>query len=92
MDERKILQSWRLPSGKSQPKALASSYAAPKSAALCINFLGLQPTLAQVPPNPQVVPMGVGWTKLKTATLGAKAAGCLLAANPPDRPPIKIKS
>lgn len=40
----------------------------PRSAAWCINFLGMQPTFTQVPPRPHVVPWGDGFTKSNTAT------------------------
>ena len=43
-------------SGTSHPKARASFNELPSSAAWCINFLGMQPTLTQVPPKPHLVP------------------------------------
>ena len=39
-----------------QPNFWASSMASPSSAAWCISFLGMQPTLTHVPPRPHVVP------------------------------------
>ena len=44
-------------SGTSQPKARASSTERPSSAAWCISFLGIHPTLTQVPPRPHFVPV-----------------------------------
>ena len=46
------------------------------------------PTLTQVPPRPQVVPVGVGLTKSQTATFLPYLAAALEQARPPEPPPI----
>jgi len=38
----------------------------PHSPEKCIIFLGIHPTLTQVPPIPHLVPIGVGFTKSAT--------------------------
>ena len=74
------------------PKLLASLTASPSSAAWCISFLGMQPTLTQVPPSPQLLPAGLGFTKSHTATFLPSMAASLLADRPPDPPPITMMS
>ena len=78
-----VCQDWQestsfLPfSGSSQPNFLASLTDWPRRAAWCISFLGMHPTLTQVPPRPHAVPIGVGTTKSHTATfLPREAASC----------------
>jgi hypothetical protein len=39
----------------------------PRSEAWCISFLGMQPTLTQVPPSPQVLPIEGGGRKNSVA-------------------------
>jgi len=53
--------------------------------------LGIQPTFTQVPPNPQVVPGGEGFTKSQQATFQPSLAASLAQDNPPLPPPIKRK-
>mmetsp|Transcript_25332 Transcript_25332/g.59287 ORF Transcript_25332/g.59287 Transcript_25332/m.59287 type:complete len:243 (+) Transcript_25332:856-1584(+) len=75
------------------PKAAASAWMDSLiMAALCINFLGIHPTLTQVPPRPHLVPAGLGLTKSSTATLAPNAEASLEAASPPDPPPITTRS
>lgn len=57
-----------------------------------MSFLGIHPTLTQVPPKPHLVPRGDGVTKSSTATLAPKFTASLAHASPPDPPPITTKS
>lgn len=57
-----------------------------------MSFLGIQPTLTQVPPKPHLVPCGDGLTKSSTATLAPCNAASLAQAKPPDPPPMTTKS
>uniref|UniRef100_A0A2M3ZRT9 Putative secreted peptide n=1 Tax=Anopheles braziliensis TaxID=58242 RepID=A0A2M3ZRT9_9DIPT len=66
--------------------------ASPSSAAWCISFFGIQPTLTQVPPSPQRVPCGDGFTKSSTATLAPSWTACFAQANPPEPPPMTTRS
>lgn len=52
----------------------------------------MHPTLTQVPPIPQVVPLSDGITKSKTTTFFPKLVASLAHANPPDPPPITKRS
>ena len=52
----KSYHEWSIFSGTSQPYFLASLMDSPSSEAWCISFLGIQPTLTQVPPRPHTVP------------------------------------
>ena len=61
-------------------------------AAWCMSFLGMQPTLTQVPPRPQVAPAGEGLTKSSTATFAPNLAHSFEHAKPPDPPPITTTS
>ena len=75
------------------PKDAASSrMASPWIDAVCMSFLGMHPTLTQVPPRPHAVPAGDGFTKSKTATLAPFAAHRFEHARPPDPPPITTTS
>ena len=72
----------------SQPNNFYSSLIFPKLAAWCNNFLGIQPTLTQVPPNPHLVPYKEGYTKSASPTFLLKVDACFAEARPPEPPPI----
>jgi hypothetical protein len=67
---------------KNQPRTLASRRDSPRSAAVCINFFGMHPTLTHVPPKPHVEPAGLGFTKSSTATFAPKFDAALEHAKP----------
>lgn len=48
----------------------------------------MQPTLTQVPPKPQVVPLGDGLTKSQTQALAPFLAAFFAKASPPEPPPM----
>lgn len=50
-------QSWLTGPESCQPYLCASFTAVPSRAAWCMSFLGMQPTLTQVPPRPHLVPV-----------------------------------
>jgi len=52
----------------------------------------MQPTFTHVPPRPHLVPTGLGATKSANPTFAPSYAASLLAANPPEPPPITKKS
>lgn len=74
--------------------------------AWCINFFGIQPTLTHVPttfpsshlisfylpPNPQLVPYGDGFTKSINVTRFPRSAASWEHAKPADPPPITTRS
>ena len=74
------------------PYSLASEKDSPRMPAWCISFLGMHPTLTQVPPKPQVVPAGEGLTKSRHATFAPSFAASFAAARPPEPPPMTMRS
>jgi hypothetical protein len=44
-----------------------------------------------IPPKPQVVPIGEGFTKSANATFIPKVAAFLAEANPPEPPPFNLR-
>ena len=57
-----------------------------------MSFLGIQPTLTQVPPRPQAEPAGDGFTKSASATFFPISAAYLAAEIPPEPPPMTNRS
>jgi len=81
------------PSGTSQPNDAASPFMpSPRMEALCMSFLGMQPTLTHVPPSPHVVPAGDGFTKSHTATFLPNLAAAFEHERPPEPPPMTTRS
>ena len=62
----------------------------PSEAAKCINFLGMHPTLTQVPPRPHVFPYGDGFTKFASPTRAPSLTARRAHAKPPEPPPNLI--
>lgn len=52
----------------------------------------MHPTFTQVPPKPQDVPWGDGFTKSANPTFAPSLAAYFAQARPPDPPPITKKS
>src|SRR5688572_22892602 len=53
---RSVSQLCTQPSVPLQPYPFAATACSPSSAALCMSFFGMQPTLTQVPPRPHLEP------------------------------------
>eukprot|EP00900_Chrysochromulina_parva_P022468 jgi/Chrpa1/4855/Chrysochromulina_OHIO_Genome00010223-RA len=88
-----IVSQLCLGASASQPYEAASVFMiSPICAAWCMSFFGMQPTLTQVPPSPHVVPASDGFTKSQTATFLPYLAAALLAARPPEPPPMTSRS